>query len=964
MYPDAELLSATVVGGGSRKRRRAAPPSMPVQVRVVHGNLAFAAHPVAVGHYAGDSIVSAERQLDSDLANALSRRHQLGIYPGAAGTSAVFVNPKLASSPQATPRGAVIVGLGIVGSLSAASLTNCFARSLLEYVSKWSEYEPQYEPDQPAPIPHNLGISTLLIGAGDGGITVADSVTALLRGVLGANRALANARNPYRIDRIEFIELFDDRAVQAVKVFKSLESRVFPADAFTFDGVLHSGTGGWRSLSFEGAEPWWQRLQILGAGSEGQPGDGTLRFSASSRRARSEVRLLPTQVALVDQFVKASIRSTRDNRAAAKTLFELLLPNELKQQAPDQDDLVLILDKEAAHYPWELLEDPKSPEGKPWVVERGLLRQMESTRFRETVQGVTDNTALVIGDPVSQFPELEGAQEEARTVARVLESESGFQVERRIRPITEQFVNALFERPYKVLHLAGHGVYRYTPEEDRKCSLCGQPQPADHAGKYGKPPRQLTGMIIGDDLVLSPREVKQMRSVPELVFINCCHLGLIEPGDDRDEKVLNLRDDYNLIAANVATEFIEMGVRAVIAAGWAVDDEAAKTFALTFYSEMLRGQSFGNATLRARKETFDRHPRTNTWGAYQCYGDPDYRLIHRRDESEDRPGEQHFVSAHEAIVKLNNLSARLTIMAGKDTRKELLSLEGMEKAIQVKGWLDRGQVCAALGQAYGEAKCFEQAIKHYRQALGAKDSRATLKDIEQLANFEIRHAVKRWEAGDETRAVLEQLTGGILRLESLFQSAGFGKPAEGGPAGIGIGKTVERLCLLGSAYKRRAWISEPDRAESLTRMAQYYREAFELGERDGKFDCHPLLNWLMGELARDWQRGHREPKARERVPEYADLLARTNTELTAALTSCCEFLPAVMQVDAQLIKAMIEERLEGAVDCIAECYREAKKLASPGKFEAVLDQVDFLIQMSRGRPPLVKTLTHLRRKLD
>ena len=86
--------------------------------------------------------------------------------------------------------------------------------------------------------------------------------------------------------------------------------------------------------------------------------------------------------------------------------------------------------------------------------------------------------------------------------------------------------------------------------------------PTGHAGKGGKSPKQLTGMIIGDDMVLSPREVKQMRSVPELVFINCCHLGLIEPSPAQDDKALNLRNDYNLIAANVATEFIEMGVRA------------------------------------------------------------------------------------------------------------------------------------------------------------------------------------------------------------------------------------------------------------------------------------------------------------------------------------------------------------------------------------------------------------------
>jgi CHAT domain-containing protein len=60
-----------------------------------------------------------------------------------------------------------------------------------------------------------------------------------------------------------------------------------------------------------------------------------------------------------------------------------------------------------------------------------------------------------------------------------------------------------------------------------------------------------------------------------------------------------------------------MGVRAVVAAGWEVDDDAAQTFAQTFYDRMLSGASFGEAVFRARKAAFDNHPLVNTWGAYQ-----------------------------------------------------------------------------------------------------------------------------------------------------------------------------------------------------------------------------------------------------------------------------------------------------------------------------------------------------------
>ncbi|MEZ5392377.1 MAG: CHAT domain-containing protein [Bryobacterales bacterium] len=48
-------------------------------------------------------------------------------------------------------------------------------------------------------------------------------------------------------------------------------------------------------------------------------------------------------------------------------------------------------------------------------------------------------------------------------------------------------------------------------------------------------------------------------------------------------------------AANVATQLIRMGVRAVIAAGWAVDDAPAKAFADVFYDHMLKGAEFGYA---------------------------------------------------------------------------------------------------------------------------------------------------------------------------------------------------------------------------------------------------------------------------------------------------------------------------------------------------------------------------------
>jgi len=109
------------------------------------------------------------------------------------------------------------------------------------------------------------------------------------------------------------------------------------------------------------------------------------------------------------------------------------------------------------------------------------------------------------------------------------------------------------------------------------------------------------------------------------------------------------------LAANLATQFIEQGVQAIIAAGWAVDDEAALTFAQRFYEIFLNGTCFGDAVKEARATTQNIHPTVNTWGAYQCYGDPGYKITHRTDMRE-RDDTVSFVSFAEYLMAVKNIA--------------------------------------------------------------------------------------------------------------------------------------------------------------------------------------------------------------------------------------------------------------------------------------------------------------------
>ena len=344
--------------------------------------------------------------------------------------------------------------------------------------------------------------------------------------------------------------------------------------------------------------------------------------------------MVATQRELVEQFVRNTIRNTRHDRGLTRTLFELLLPNELKEQAPDRRSLVIVLDDASARYPWELLENAYEVDAQPIAVSRGLLRQLETRVFREAPIRSLGNDVLVVGDPIlpedGPLKRLPGARDEASAVADRLERSRRFKVTRRIEASAKEIVQAFFARPYRMVHLAGHGVYEWQ-EPVQAADGATASSPAQRATQT------VTGMVIGDGVYLTPGEVNQMRRVPELVFINCCHLGYSEDRERRAEEAgpqgaaprLSPLADYHLFAANVATEFIRMGVRAVIAAGWAVDDAAGKTFAETFYGALLDGETFGKAVAAARFETYNRHSYANTWGAYQCYGDPDFRIVER-----------------------------------------------------------------------------------------------------------------------------------------------------------------------------------------------------------------------------------------------------------------------------------------------------------------------------------------------
>jgi hypothetical protein len=190
-------------------------------------------------------------------------------------------------------------------------------------------------------------------------------------------------------------------------------------------------------------------------------------------------------------------------------------------------------------------------------------------------------------------------------------------------------------------------------------------------------------------------------------------------------------------------------VRCVIAAGWKVLDDAAQLFAETFYEHFLDGTNFGDSVLAARGATFDAYGSSNTWGAYQCYGDPGFVLPRRSAASNRRPRPpryDHYLSASEVLCELERLTLRASHALDLD-KDAAAYAERHAKALlalcERQGWIRQGNVLEAFGALKAEYNRHEDAIDFYRRALAATDASTSRKAEEQLANMLTRRADRR-----------------------------------------------------------------------------------------------------------------------------------------------------------------------------------------------------------------------------
>ncbi|MBR0897095.1 CHAT domain-containing protein [Bradyrhizobium tropiciagri] len=809
------------------------PPSASLRIDVVNGDLTFIAEPLLIGHYRSSSLTGAEAAIDRVLSGAMSASLQRGLYATSPGTYQIFLN--LTRDPvklMPLPAAVIVAGLGPEGELRGSDLVNTVRQAVIGWSQRLTER---------SPIVTGFALATTLLGSGGSGITPGQAAQLIAQGVREANEQIAekgpaNAQWP-RVDRLKITELYLDRAsdawnaLQALAISAPASYAVAPTIAREAGALRRPPEAGYRGADYD-----FISALILKTEDDTQE----IGYTINSKRARNDVRPQPVQVRLIKNLVTTASNNTNTDTQIGRTLFTLLVPRDLESFLGGSTATVLELDQGTAPIPWEALEQPTaSNRQKPWSIRTKLLRKLRTATSSIMVNSATaDDDILVIGDPACDrkvYPMLLGARREALEVATYLTAATTSPAGRKLaaarvtsvisgpnlgdsEPDTTEVINAACAKSWRIIHVAGHGE---PPRETDKGSI------------------ETRGVVLSGGSFLGAHEIKALRAQPELVFVNCCHLGTGTPGD------LLGPTNYNRaqFASGVAQALIDGGVRCVIAAGWAVDDEAASVFAKEFYRALLGGKRFIDAVASAREKAYACGG--NTWAAYQCYGDPDWQFRPATGDAQrptPAPGQEFsgIASAPSLIFALEQIAVE-----SEYQRKSPDIQAGRLRYLDATfgQYRELGNVAEAFGNAWMKSGRFAEAIAWYERARAAQDGTASSIAIEQLANARIRQALNdiknnaapSAKAFDDARAAIKDA---MALLDTL----------------LALAPTYERESIYGSGFKRLAMLEslaadQPAEMQAINRMWQHYSAAETIARNTKTLPFfYPAMNRIAAQL--------------------------------------------------------------------------------------------------------------------
>lgn len=272
-------------------------------------------------------------------------------------------------------------------------------------------------------------------------------------------------------------------------------------------------------------------------------------------------------------------------------LFTLNVKNRVSES--EADHLIMNLDDQLIHVPWELLHD-----GKQFLCQRFNMGRLVKTR-----QAVSDSRTRLLARPLKMLVladpkgDLKGAYQEGKLIRDFMDRDKDLvSVSLRSDNITPDFIREKI-RNFDLIHYAGHADY--DPEN-----------PAE------------SGWRLSDGIIKA-KEINKMAgnaAMPALIFSNACQSARTEEW--------GINEAFQDEIFGLANAFILAGVKHYIGTFWEILDEPSKTFALKFYKNLLKGMTMGEAVRLARLELIDKYgEETIVWASYLLYGDPTFNYM-------------------------------------------------------------------------------------------------------------------------------------------------------------------------------------------------------------------------------------------------------------------------------------------------------------------------------------------------
>jgi len=479
---------------------------------------------------------------------------------------------------------------------------------------------------------------------------------------------------------------------------------------------------------------------------------------------------------------------------------------------------------------------------------------------------------------------------------------------------------------YKIIQFAGHGDFKEHAPDD-------------------------SGMVIGKNTFLTTREINQMSASPELVVINCCYLGKTSGIEES-----LYRNRYKL-AANIGTQLIENNVKAVVAAGWAVNDEAAFLFTEVFYKELFAGQDFGDAVKRARQQVYDQFPTTNTWGAYQCYGDPFYMP---RTGVKPKQTEYDFIIAEEALIELENLRSKIEMgyqvgSKEKNEKKRRDHLKWLEDiALKVdKAGLRNAAITEVEAFIYAELFELEKSCICYESLFRMERANFPFAAREKYCNIKMKQVMQDYREGEINPAPALTAMKKIAKdLEGLLQ----------------IGKTAERYNLLGGAWKSIASIAttKAEKRKAWDKSFEAYKNGYAVNGISSA--VYPLTNLLQVLQVQILNAGSAKEKSTKQAmlktyeADLEKLLAQPNNQLNREMDYWEFACIANMMFTHWFIQTAAPKTTRAKTSLkpvdlnqVIDAYEWVWQMAgSPGKKRSEIDHLYFLIDGVGNTVPALK----------